>query len=690
MGLKGKINTAVLSILVLTCCVIVWFSYSTSKRELTEAVSTSNINLAKATAHEIFNLNDREFTTLQALANLSTIRDDDTDMHDKWVLANTAVKGNPKYLGIGFFNEKGIGYATTGKWSDLHDREYLKISMNRQKALMDPNWSAVNGHLCTFYAIPVYGTSGNHIGEISAVIDAADLCHTVSRIVIGKESHPFVVNTTTGKYIAHENEDLIKQGESFSMNDVEGFDAIYEDIRSGKAGAGVYYDKKLKQRFSIAYHPVPESNWSVICTAPYSDFFSGISELLRNMIFISVMALAIAAGIVFFTMYVTIKPLHSVSYAIKDVATGNADLTKRLHGTSNDEVGNVVKGFNSFTEKLQTIISEIKGSKDDLHSYGARLSNMVQDNSTFLANMLNGIKIVDEEIDVQHNKVDSTVQASEMISQTMESLRSMLQKQTEGVQQASSAVTEMIGNINSVSASIEKMSEEFDVLQNNVNDGIQRQKEVSEQIQQIEDQSKMLNDANNVISSIASQTNLLAMNAAIEAAHAGEAGKGFSVVADEIRKLSENSSSQSKNIGTQLKKILASISHVVQSASLFEKSFSAVMGQVEETGSLVHQIRLAMEEQTEGSKQIGEALSYMNDTTHQVTAASEDVNKARVAIVDDVGSLKQSSDSVKERIDQMKENVRKIEEDDDSLLNVATSISGTIYRIGTQVDQFKV
>ena len=97
-----------------------------------------------------------------------------------------------------------------------------------------------------------------------------------------------------------------------------------------------------------------------------------------------------------------------------------------------------------------------------------------------------------------------------------------------------------------------------------------------------------------------------------------------------------------------------------------------------------------MEEQSEGSKQIGEALSYMNDATTQVRSASDGVDTARQGIVGDVTALGQSSDVVKDLVGHMSEEVKHIEEDDDNLMNIATSINGTIYRIGTQIDQFKV
>ncbi len=691
LGLKTKINLTTVAILVLVSLSIVAVSWSRASSELSDAVETGTLDLAHAVASDISIVNTSEFKMLESLANLSVIRDPNVDMHDKWELVNSAVKGNSRYYGLGFFNSDGIGYATTGKWSDLHTRKYLSVSMRGLNALQDPDWSAVNGHLCSYYAVPVRDPNGSQIAEISAVVDATELCDTMLSINIGTNSHPFVMNRVSGNYVAHQDPELIKTTTAVVEIMPESFRPVLNRICAGETATEVYVDSDDNRKYVVAYQPIENTDWSVVLVAPYKDFYSGISKLLTIMILISLAALIIAIIVMLIIINSSVRPLRTVSGAVEGIATGNADLTRRLQDIpSKDEVGGLVKNFNLFLSKMQTIIHEVSVSKVELSESGDRLSKNVTDNNKLLAHILGSIREVDVEIDNQHEKVGSTVHAVESISSSVDELRSLLDKQTEGVNQASSAVTQMIGNINSVSSSVDKMADEFDVLEQEVGTGILKQREVNEQIQMIEQQSKMLREANAVISSIAEQTNLLAMNAAIEAAHAGEAGKGFSVVADEIRKLSENSSVQSKNIGTQLQAILGSIDNVVRSSDESDKSFSSVAEKIRVTGNLVREIDVAMTEQSSGSKQISDTLGYMNEATTHVLAASDSVDNARKEITEDVNVLKQSSDAVRTLVTNMEGSVKRIEEDDSALLKLATSISESIYRIGSQIDQFTV
>jgi methyl-accepting chemotaxis protein len=177
--------------------------------------------------------------------------------------------------------------------------------------------------------------------------------------------------------------------------------------------------------------------------------------------------------------------------------------------------------------------------------------------------------------------------------------------------------------------------------------------EVATDIQEIARESEGLLEINLVMENIASQTNLLSMNAAIEAAHAGEAGKGFAVVADEIRKLAENSSEQSKTISNVLKKIKGSIDKISVSTDNVLKRFEAIDSSVRTVSEQEENIRNAMEEQGEGSKQILEAVSQLNDITSKVKDGSMAMREGSKEVAHEGKNLEQVTQEITGGMNEM-------------------------------------
>ena len=263
-----------------------------------------------------------------------------------------------------------------------------------------------------------------------------------------------------------------------------------------------------------------------------------------------------------------------------------------------------------------------------------------------------------------------------------------LNNQVAGITQASAAIEEMIGNISSVSNSVKMMSENFKILDTNVGDGNLKLENVGNKVNQMAEQSKMLLQANNMIAQVASQTNLLAMNAAIEAAHAGESGKGFSVVADEIRKLAETSSVQSKNINAELKEISSTIGDVVVLSKEARNSFDSIVNQLTTTDTLMEQIDNAMTEQSLASTQILEALADMKGQSASVNEKSVDLRAGIENVQNNMNVVAQVSDVILGSMDEMAAGSQQISASSQSVSDLAQSTRENIEVMDSLLRQF--
>ena len=494
----------------------------------------------------------------------------------------------------------------------------------------------------------------------------------------------------------------------FDLADTDGVKIIQSIYKSCSEGGGFNQFKFTKADGvtvapKLAYSGIFEPWGWMISTGNYYDDIekqiSGkrteIKTMTHKMIVMlgiaTVVVLVVVAIVIYFLVSIlAIKPLTVVKGSIEEIASGDANLTRRIPQAALTELHAISSSFNTFTEKLQSIVSVMKQSKDELMTAGVELKASTQDTSASITQIISNIESMGENINNQSDSVQQTAGAVNEILANIQSLENMVENQAEGVAQASSAVEQMIGNIASVNLSVDKMASSFGTLAADAENGAKTQTALREQISQIEEQSKLLNDANVAIASIASQTNLLAMNAAIEAAHAGEAGKGFAVVADEIRKLSETSTVQSKTIGDQLKGIQNTINTVVISAQEGVRGYTNLANEIHETDQLVRQIKAAMEEQNEGSKQITEALHNMNDSTSEVRNASQEMSEGSQAILKEVHALQDATLSMKQGMEEMTIGATKINETGAALGEISHQMETSIRDIGGQVDQFKV
>lgn len=473
-----------------------------------------------------------------------------------------------------------------------------------------------------------------------------------------------------------------------NIPDLEAFLSSKESQGSIKVPGG-NYSKYFVQKLANQ-----KTGYQIVAFIPEKTVYA---EFYKTMKITFLICLIFALAVVLVTAFLTRKtmiPLKVIRNNIQDnasqIAQGKADLTQRISVKSRNEIGDVAESFNIFSETLQGIIKTMKQAKASLNSAGDKLSGSTSETMAAITQIGSNIGVLSRNLVSQTSSVEQTTGSLEKIFESIRSLEKLVTSQADSVQGASTAVEEMIGNISEVNRSVDKMALSFGLLANDAEDGAKTQAALQSQIAEIENQSKLLSEANTVIASIASQTNLLAMNAAIEAAHAGEAGKGFAVVADEIRKLSETSSSQSKTIGQQLKQIQSTIGTVVEATQRGVQGYTHLANEIHETDSLVQQIKAAMTEQQEGSAQITHALHEMNDSTYLVQKASQEMATGGQAIMEEVSVLQSETESMRKSMDEMGMSTEKINESGKALSEISSLMENSIGEIGKQVDQFTV
>jgi len=339
-------------------------------------------------------------------------------------------------------------------------------------------------------------------------------------------------------------------------------------------------------------------------------------------------------------------PLKQISLTLANIADGGGDLTAHLAVFSKDEIGNLAAHFNRFTGGLSAMIGGIKAQVESLEGTGASLENEMSRTAAAEEEIRAIVESVRKQTKQQSQQVFSSSSSVEQLLGSLDRLQEMIEEQASGVAESSASIEQMIANIRSVTDNVEKTSQYIEYLVSAGKNGREKLDDVTAKVKEIAESSELLQEANELIASIASQTNLLAMNAAIEAAHAGEYGKGFAVVAEEIRNLAETTKGQSDQISASLKKIEATIAGVVESSKVTERAFAKMEESIKSVEQLESEVMQAMREQDSGSSEILDALSRINSTTEGVRSFGQEVTEAGGNIGSRLEALKEVTESV--------------------------------------------
>jgi methyl-accepting chemotaxis protein len=569
----------------------------------------------------------------------------------------------------------------------------------RKEAISDPApavMEGVNTSIVRVSAPVISRRTGEVVGRVGMDVNTAYLQPVVDETI---KNHSDI----TAMAVYTSNSTIIASGVPGQIGKLlrDGQNALFEDVGAaqnavlrGEKRRFSEYSQSLHQDLEIILYPftIGETgvSWALMLGTAKNVILEKVYMMIGYTVIIAIVVLAAAALIIFFVSGSITKPIVNVALTLKDISEGEGDLTKTVNIDSKDEIGDLARYFNATLEKIKNLIITIKNQAASLFDIGNELASNMTETAAAINEITANIQSIKGRVINQSASVTETNATMEQITVNIDKLNSHVDHQSSSVAQSSSAIEEMLANIQSVTQTLIKNTDNVKELMDASEVGRTGLQEVAADIQEIARESEGLLEINAVMENIASQTNLLSMNAAIEAAHAGEAGKGFAVVADEIRKLAENSGGQSKTISTVLKKIKESIDKITKSTDSVLNKFEAIDSGVRIVSDQEENIRGAMEEQGTGSKQILEAVSQLNEATQMVKSGSQEMLEGSRQVIEEGRNLELATQEITNGMNEMSSGAEQI--------NVAVTrvntISGTnkenIDVLVREVSRFKV
>jgi methyl-accepting chemotaxis protein len=354
--------------------------------------------------------------------------------------------------------------------------------------------------------------------------------------------------------------------------------------------------------------------------------------------------------------------LEVLDRKLVELASAGGDLSQQISLINFDDIGQIWVHMNAFLRSLAHLVGQVAETAGHLAGSGHSLAARMQQTSESVNRIVGSTEHVRDRIRAETDAVEESSEAVGEIVTHVRELDEVIQRQSESVTQSSASIEEMIASLRSSTAHSEQLAEHFTGLVAAAGEGRRTIGYVGSEIRNVATQSESLTEANKLIATIAARTNLLAMNAAIEAAHAGEAGKGFAVVADEIRTLAENSAEQSKVINEHLKATQQVIASVVDATERAERAFGQIESQIEEGRSLQQEIHHAMAEQSQGSEEVLTGLSNITEITHRVRSGGEEMRRRSESVTEKIELLRSVSEELRAAMDEISNGLNEISE----------------------------
>jgi len=539
----------------------------------------------------------------------------------------------------------------TSNNTDISDRDYFKKAMDGNSYISSTVVRKTDSSVVLFVATRINNGTGYN-GIVYASIPADSLCKLTDNIKIRESGYAFIVDKS-GKIIAHKNRDIVnkfvnyideaKKDSSYSEAAV-----IVKNMTGGKTGTQTIKINGTKE--CIAYSPIKGTDgWSIAVSANVGEMMSNFYESIIIGIVILLIFITVSCFIAGKVAKTIAQPIEGIVSRIEKLAEG--DLHSEVPQIESDnEIGNLAETLSSTINTITGYIGEIAFILDSLAEGDCTVETNEDYKGDFISikTSLNSIILnlnrMFGNIDKSANQVAS---GSQQVSSTSQALSQGSEEQASSIEELSASITEIANQVNKNAENSYKANELSIKAYDEVKLGNEHMDNMVNAMDEISESSHQIGKIIKTIEEIAFQTNILSLNAAVEAARAGSAGKGFAVVADEVRNLANKSSEAAKNTTALIQSSIKTVEKGSRIAYETEKSLKGIVESVQNEANLIKEISEASNRQSEyiqqvtiGVDQISAVVQNNSATAEESEATSEELNQQAKALKDTLSFFK--------------------------------------------------
>lgn len=669
ISLRTKILVAgvvTLCILIICACVIIGFQLYQVNIKQYDRTSSQQFSLIEQTIN-LFMQNNKN--TVKMLADHPTVQAADETINSYMsakqdVIVKNTQKGSTEQAMVTlfkrihgsypdtaevYFGSKWGGYATSWDGSMSAGYDPRKRSWYRQAEAADgdtivtPAYMSTIGASVICFSRRVLSPAKEFIGCVSVEVKLEQLTSFIDSIKVGKTGYVMLFQNDGTILADPMHRDLV-----FTKLDDTGNQYLKNFQNAGTKAEVVTIDNI---QWRVRAFSIDELGWKIAILVQNSEILESFYRIVISMAAVGTGMLIIFFWLIFWVSKRLKGYFRKLQLIFTKMASG--DLTGRFYIKKNDEIGRLMIDFNTTMDKVAGMINSLIHESKTMQHVGDDLYNNMAETASAINEISANVESIKRQAKTQASSVQKTGNVVENIIEQIQELDTDITVQANAVTQSSSAVEEMAANIVTITQTLEKNNDLIKEMYSMTRDGKNGAKTANSVAQQIAERSDALLEASVIIQNIASQTNLLAMNAAIEAAHAGETGKGFAVVADEIRKLAEESNEQGKQIGGVLKESIEIIRTLITAGNGAEQTFDKVYELATRISDQEDFITRSMQDQMNANKEVLSAIKDINITTTTVKAGSSEMLSGSGEVAQEMNKLDGLTQVITNSMDEM-------------------------------------